>query len=98
LDSFVVIGCCFLVPANAQNTGSVFATFAYKKGFLQHAENCVNTSVSARRRLKTTVVFATNRKTRRKYRCLASKAPQTSVFTAFLLQWFQKNVKTPPIL
>jgi hypothetical protein len=38
------------------------------------------------------VVFATNRKTRRKYRCfLASKAPQTSVFTALFASMVSKK-------
>ena len=49
-----------------------FVTFAWNNHFLQHAENCVNTSVFARCCPKNTVntmVFATRSKThRRKYR------------------------------
>ena len=36
---FLVDVCCFLVPATGKNTGL----------FVEHAENCVNTSVFARR-------------------------------------------------
>ena len=48
-----------------------FVLFAYRNYILQHGENCVNTSVFARRWHKNTVntvIFATRRKKMRKYR------------------------------
>ena len=41
--------CSFWMRAKSQNTVmySVFVPLAWKKNFLQHAENCVNTNVFA---------------------------------------------------
>ena len=62
-----------------------FMPLAWKKFFLQHAENCVHTSVFARHEPKNTVItviFATRGKKRRKYRGIGTEAQKkTSVCT-----------------
>ena len=63
----------FSLGVKSQNTViySVFGLLAWKKSFLQHAENCVNTTVFARCRPQNTVntvVFATRSKKHRKCR------------------------------
>ena len=65
-----------------------FVTFAWKNIFLQHAENCANTSVFARccpKNSANTVVFATRSKTRRKYRGfgLPRRKKHRYLFTVF---------------
>ena len=55
---------------------NVFVPLAWKKCFLQRAENCINTSVLARRCQKTvvnTMVFAARCKDPRKYRVTISR-------------------------
>ena len=68
----LVVFWCFSLGVKSQNIViyNVSGLLAWKKYFLQHAENCVNTSVFARCRPQNTVntvVFATRSKKHRKY-------------------------------
>ena len=91
----------FSLGVKSQNTViySVFGLLAWKKYFVQHAENCVNTTVFARCRPQNTVntvVFATRSKKHRKYRGFGLARRKKRYLRRFLLRDASKNTKTPP--
>ena len=91
----------FSSGVKSQNTVtySVFGLLAWKKYFLQHAENCVNTTVFARCRPQNTadtVVFGTRSKKHRKYRGFGlARRQKTRFLRCFLLRDSSKNTETP---
>ena len=93
----------FLLLAKRENTViySVFLLLTWKKSFLQHAENYVNTSVFARsgpKNIANTVIFATRGKKHCKYRGFGLRGCLKHWYLrCFLLRECQKNAKTPPI-
>ena len=89
----------FSSGVKSQNTViySVFGLLAWKKYFLQHAENCVNTIVFARCRPQNTVntvVFGTRSKKHRKYRGFGlARRQKTRFLRCFLLRDSSKTRK-----
>ena len=93
----------FLVRAKSKNTVIYrgFVSQAWKKYILQGAENCVNTSVFARRWPKNTVntvIFATKGTTHRKYRRFVLPRRHKHWYSqCFVLGECPKSVETRPI-
>jgi hypothetical protein len=75
----------------------LFVLFAWKRCFLQYAENCVNASVFAAKNIANIVIFAPKAKRLRKYCGVwLPRHQNTSIYSVFCSRALKK-VKTQPI-